>query len=697
MNCKNPNKSLLSFLLFGIIQFYGISIFSQIIQQDIRNNTYDLTTQEWKLWGYRPETWKVNFNFENLSGTWAEYSDIPVEIPSSVRGALLKEGVISDWNVGLNSTQSEWIENRHWLFVTKIPDSWIPNKEDKFILHCNGLDYKGVLLINGKHAGHFSNSFVQHNFDITSFLKDKNNTIAIAFECAPRHLGHITYTSQIKDWKPRFNYGWDWMPRIVQTGITDAVWLSVEKKDQASIDNIQIITDADKAKDRGILKIKAELNKEALKGKIEVSLFDLNGRRIIKEIVPNKKILEQKTWDNIRIKRWWPNGVGKQNLYILNIKLSDKTGKEIISITRKVGFKNIKWLPCDGAREDADPWICSVNNKPIFLQGVNWTPIRPNYADLKKKDYKKLLSIYKSLGVNVLRIWGGGFAEKQWLYDMSDEMGIMLWQDFPLSSSNIDNNPPEGLEEIEGITTIVKSYLNTNQHHVSILLWCAGNELYDSNNVPLTDKHKMIGAMKDLVSMMDPSRRFVDGSPSGPNASAVRSNFGSGNNWDTHGPWTLPFSLEDKTMISVNDFWSKNDALFISEAGVPGAMSSDMIKKYSGGYNPLPASIENPLWRNINWWIDWDTFIEDNNGQPTDNLETYVSWSQKRQSIGLSIAVKNKKDQFPRCGGFIIWMGHDSFPCMINTSIIDFDGNVKPAAIELSKIWKNNNMNTYKK
>ncbi|MCL6101336.1 MAG: hypothetical protein M1292_02430, partial [Bacteroidetes bacterium] len=70
------------------------------------------------------------------------------------------------------------------------------------------------------------------------------------------------------------------------------------------------------------------------------------------------------------------------------------------------------------------------------------------------------------------------------------------------------------------------------------------------------------------------------------------------------------------------------------------------------------------------------------------SLNAYVTWSQERQAKGLAIALKACKKRFPACGGFIIWMGHDSFPCTANTSIIDFDGNPKPAAYELSKIWK---------
>jgi beta-mannosidase len=192
------------------------------------------------------------------------------------------------------------------------------------------------------------------------------------------------------------------------------------------------------------------------------------------------------------------------------------------------------------------------------------------------------------------------------------------------------------------------------------------------------------------VNLLDPDRRFVDGTPSGQSIYSGLDNFGSGNSWDVHGPWTLPFTTTDKTMNAVKDFWQKDDALFHSEVGVPGAMSAEMINKYRGDYNPLPASIENPIWRNVNWWVEWEDFIRDHNGKATNSLEEYVNWSQNRQSEGLSIALKSCKDRFPRCGGFIIWMGHDSFPCMVNTSIMDFDGNLKPAAFAVSKIWKEN-------
>jgi beta-mannosidase len=99
----------------------------------------------------------------------------------------------------------------------------------------------------------------------------------------------------------------------------------------------------------------------------------------------------------------------------------------------------------------------------------------------------------------------------------------------------------------------------------------------------------------------------------------------------------------------------------------------------------MPGTADNPLWnRHTSWWVEWPRFVEEHGREPRD-LEEYVAWSQSRQSKALSIAVKACKDRFPRCGGVLLWTGHDCFPCAANTSIVDFDGNPKPAALALKK------------
>ena len=662
---KNIKTLLIAIILLLMLTGQKGWLFSQSVDNDAgKNKEYNVSFLEWKLWGYRPESWKMDFNFNELKGPKAEYINIPVKVPGSVQKALKDAGIIDDWNIGNNYIDIEWIENRHWIFVTKIPDEWI-NKESNVILRCLGLDDNGVIMVNGKEAGNFNNTFIPYKFDITPFLKDKYNTLAIVFKCPPSYLGQIGYTSKIKDWKPRFYYGWDWIPRIVQIGIWDNILLDVIDKESANIEEIKIITGADKIKDIGNLKISAELSSMALNGKVRIQLKKGTGESIIDETVPAAQLREGKVWSNLKIKRWWPNGSGDQVLYKLVCTLCDINGGNRQVIERNVGFKNIEWLPCQGALPEADPWLCSINSKPVFLQGVNWTPIRPNFADLTESDYRKLISTYKELGVNIFRVWGGGFPEKEWFYDICDEMGIMLWQEFPLSSSGLDNYPPETPEEIFVMSKISENYVKRLRHHVSVLLWCGGNELYEYGDIaPVTDKHPMIRCMKEIVKAEDPGRRFVTGSPSGPTIYGGLHNFGKGVNWDVHGPWTLPFTATDRTMNAVRNFWSLDDALIHSEVGVAGAMSPEMINKYRGKYPALPANMENTLWRQVSWWIEWSDFKYDHQGKEPQSLEEYVAWSQERQTTGLSIALQANKSRFPECGGFIIWMGHEHYSCL---------------------------------
>ncbi|MCX8053935.1 MAG: hypothetical protein N3B12_09010, partial [Armatimonadetes bacterium] len=157
-----------------------------------------------------------------------------------------------------------------------------------------------------------------------------------------------------------------------------------------------------------------------------------------------------------------------------------------------------------------------------------------------------------------------------------------------------------------------------------------------------------------------------------------------GLHWDVHGPWKAGGDL-DKYWT---DYWNGIDALFCSEMGHPGASSAELIRRFAGELDPMPANYQNPLWRRpLTWWIEWDEFVREKGREP-ESLDEYVEWSQARQAKALSIAVRALKSKFPKCGGSLIWMGHDCFPCTANTSILDFECNPKPAATALSKIWR---------
>jgi beta-mannosidase len=324
-----------------------------------------------------------------------------------------------------------------------------------------------------------------------------------------------------------------------------------------------------------------------------------------------------------------------------------------------------------------------VNGKELFLQGVNYPPVSPYYADVTRADHEKRLRAYRDIGLNILRLNACGILESEDFYDLCDEMGIMVWQEMPLTSSGVENTPPDDPLAVAELEEMARSFVVRRAHHASLTLWGGGNEQVDKDLVPYDATHPTLRRLKAVFEAEDPTRRFVPCSPGGPRFSLSAKDIGKGVHHDVHGPWKPEAGIEEWKAL-----WEQADALFCSELGSPGASPVDLIERYRGELDPLPVSLANPLWRNpISWWLEAARFLEET-GHAPGTLSEYVSWSQDRQARALEIAVSACKRRFPRCGGVILWMGHDCFPCPTNTSILDFHGNPKPAALALQPVLR---------
>ncbi len=630
--------------------------------------TRDLATASWTLTGYAPDTWRFLAGTDLGAPSVSEVAPVPARVPASVQQLLLEAGILPDWNHDLASRAAEWVENRNWVFTTTLPRAWLEGGTVRR-LHCAGLDHAGWVCCNGRLVGRFENGFTAHTFDLSSLPLADQNTLQIVFDLPPRWLGQFNHTSQIKDWRARFNYTWDWQPRLVQIGVWDRVTLEVSDGRELADLRCQLSPDGftlfGSAPDR-----------------VEVRL-ESGDRCLLAQTVEPGVLARGATFAGLPVEPWWPNREGAQTTYRLTCRLAGPDGGTADEWVRTVGFKDVAWRACEGAPAGADPWICVVNGRAIFLQGVNWTPIRPNYADVTAADYETRIRAYAAMGCNVFRVWGGAFLETAIFYDLCDRYGILVWQEFPFSSSGIDNWPPEDPALIVATGPIVRSYIARRQHHASLLCWCGGNELqgaFDGNKigsgVPTPASHPLLRLMAGEAAAMDPTRRFLHTSPTGPRAQANAKEFGLGLHWDTHGPW-WPESAE---------YWNRDDALFRSEVGAAGASPVDILERYYGPGALLPLDEGNPLWRRFGFWIQAKAFHQAHSRGPRD-LAEYVAWSQQLQTVALDRAARAIKGRFPRCGGIILWMGHDPFPCPANTAVLDYYGRPKPAADALRQVF----------
>lgn len=639
---------------------------------------HDASILEWTLAGYVPFEWELRECKEIGVVARPDIETVPAKVPGSVQKALLDAGKIPDWNIGMNARQIEWIENREWLYEAMLPDDWFESRK-RYRIRCGGLDHKGQIFLNGTCIYRFENCHLEHLAELTSHLKPKDNRLQILFECPPRWLGQFQKSKNIRDWKPRFYYTWDWTSRMVQIGIWNSI--TIEQIPEYEIQDLFVQTDFDADAGSGDLCITGRLSADA--GLVLNVLLASNQKPVYAETISSSEFSKNGLkWEKLPVQSWWPNCHGSQPLYDLRIQIVDKTGKILDVWEKRIGFKNVQWRPCENAPAAADPWICAVNGKPIFLQGINWTPIRPNFADIQTEDYRKRLELYKSMGINLLRVWGGAVLERTSFYDLCDQLGLMVWQEMPLSSSGIENTPPDDEEIVKQYLEITYSYICRRHHHASLLLWSGGNELTTPGGVPLGLNHPMFKGAEEIVRKHDPQHRFLPTSPQGPRFMADPHGFGQGQHWDVHGPWKVIGALDEKW----ETYWRSDDALFRAEFGAPGPMSAEMIRKYSGDCDVMPAN-ENPYWQRTGWWLEVDQFVREYGRKP-ETLEEYVQWGQQRQTTILTKAVQTCKARFPKCGGIQLWMGHDSYPCTANTSIIDFEGNPKPCVRALTNIYR---------
>ena len=647
--------------------------------------TINLSSLNWELVGTKPHYWRLWEQMDEMRIKHPENATVPANVPGSVQQTLLDAGIIPDWNIGTNYRDIEWIENRHWIYFADIPDTYF-QVGSTTILHCKGLDGDGEVWLNGQKVGEFNNTHLDYRFDISAFLKTSGNRLALVFFCPERYQGQVYWTSKTRMNKPRFYYNWDWCPRIIQTGVYDEICLEIS--DAVEIAQLYSYTDVDIDTKTGKLQLIAVSSAEITNETIKICLKGTDDVCIFNKTFPAKNFSEGVEIEIPNVLLWEPNGIGNQPLYTLSCSLISEHDAEIQTINRRLGFRSIKWLPCENAHPEADPWILNVNGKNIFMQGVNWTPFRTMFADVTREMYREWLLKYKNMGANLLRVWGGATLEKACFYELCDEMGLMVWQEFPLSSSGICNTPPEDTESVELMAQIVESYIRRRHYHASLIAWSGGNELYNKENTqPLDFSHPLLAKAKEVCEKLDLHHRIMPTSPSGPTIYYNPELNGKGIQWDVHGPWWLPFEPTDSEFSNIRTYWESSDALFHSEAGVPGASSVELIEKYRGNYAVLPVSVDNPIWGQFSWWIEADKFELEKNRQP-ETLDEYVAWQQDRQTKGLVIAIEAAKNRFPACGGFIIWMGHDCFPCPANTSVFDYEGNAKPVVTDIERIWK---------
>ena len=615
--------------------------------------------EQWTLYG----TWPYVPDRDRSIETGALLSGVIDPIPASVPGCVYRDlqnaGLIDDPYYERNSLLCEWVASRWWIYRTsfRADPAW---KGRRIRLVFKGVDYKGRVYINNQKVADHEGMYVPCIVDVTDLLRyEEENLVQVVLEHAPDEMGQIGYTSQTHTQKARFGYKWDFGTRLVHLGLYDDVYIDVTGP--ACFESTHVRFDGEtlhcSAQISGPAAMRAVLSYNG-RTVADASAASI-GRAVSLDLpVPDPAL-------------WYPNGYGPQPLYDLELQLTADGGLSDCRRLR-VGLRTLAYTPCDDAPAGSLPYIPVINGKKIYIKGVNMTPLDHMYGCVGAEQYRPLLELARDANVNLVRVWGGGLIEKEAFYELCDELGLMVWQEFIQSSSGLDNVPSKRPEFLRLAAATARAAVKEKRNHVSLTFWGGGNELYDPQRVPETFEDENLAMLRGITNTLDPDRLMLPTSASGP--CAFIDNDRPAENHDVHGPWKYygpegQYTLYNNAAIQLH-----------SEFGNDGMSCLSSLEKFLAPENLVVTTMKDNLtWRHHGEW--WDTYGY--RDQPLfgdmDDLSTFVKVSQYMQAEGIRYAIETHRRRAFRNGGSIVWQLNEPWPNVSCTSMVDYYNTPKLA------------------
>lgn len=603
------------------------------------------------------------------------YSDPDAQLSNAVRACvpgspyhdLAVAGEIPNIYVGTNSRLCEWVANRHWTFrkVFRTP----PQGSDRRVaLVLNGIDCEAQVFLNGKELGHHNSQFTPARFDVTGLLHDgQPNVLLVCIRRAPDEESQFGHTSRVRSFKTRMAYGWDFCARVVGIGIWDDVFL--ETTGPARLEDVWVRTGLADTWDRGSVAVTVEFDGPA--DRIVATLHDPQGRAIARQEQPTPEEVTEIAFDLPSPELWWPNGMGNQPLYRVEVEVI-RNGETSDSRSIFTAFRSVSQTMTDGAPAGARPYALVVNGQRMRIFGWNWTPPDVQYGLPMEDRYRRLIALARQANVNLLRVWGGGIIEKDLFYSLCDEAGILVWQEFILSSSGLCNEPSRQEAYLDLLRREAPPAIRKRRNHPSLAIWCGGNELQGPGDIPLDESHPAIAVLRDCVADSDPDRLFVPTSALGPYEflTLEKVKQSPADLHDVHGPWDY------QGPVTTYELYNASPALLHSEFGTPGGAHPEnyllfMPHPYCWPPDPLQRD-----WNNHGeWWTR--TSVRDvpplfGPIGPPEDYRRFLLTAQWIQFEGLRYAIESNRRRGNRSAGTIPWQFNVPWPNAACTNSVDW-------------------------
>ena len=556
---------------------------------------------------------------EGAVGQWFEAT-----VPGNIQEDYGKANHYPDHNFGDNCKLYEALEDDGWLYRTEVTAE--PKAGERVFFVTKGIEYEYEVRLNGKKLAYHEGMFSSLELDITEELQNGNALEIYIYPHPKREGADVCRDQADQSCKPAVEYNWDWHPRMLVSGLWNDTY--IETRGSRYITNCEVTYALDAELKNAVVTFTAD-------GDPEFELYDPDGKLIYKGTDREVRL------ENIRL--WWCAGQGEQALYRWRAVTADdeKTGA--------IGFRRVKLVMNGGAWEipfefpksrSTPPVTIELNGRRIFAKGSNWVNPEIFNGRINRAIYEKQLQLVKAANMNILRCWGGAIIDKEPFFELCDELGIMVWQEFPLACNNYKGTK-RYLKVLEQEATAIIKRL---RGHACLALWCGGNELFN-NWSKMTDQSFALRLLNKLCYELDWNTPFIAAAPL----------MGMG-----HGHYAF---LDLPSGQTVFEMFRKSGNTAYSEFGVPSIAEMDVLKEIIPEdilHDPQP----NSPWETHKGYGSWNQAGEDSwlcmyiineifGKQPS--MEAYIDKSNWLQCEGLKCIFEEARRQKPHCSMALNW------------------------------------------
>jgi beta-mannosidase len=559
-----------------------------------------------------------------------------------------------------------WMEDREFEYVTQFIRPKLENGQ-RLIFHCLGIDYRFEIQFNGKVVHEQEGMFTPVRLDLTSSLQVQNELRIKVFPIPKKHDRPMDRSQAAASFKPAVSYGWDWHPRLVPSGIWDEAWLEILPA--SHVEDLRIQYSLSEDLQKAFIRVEAsgrELDGCRLEWKLRDSLGNLAE---IGYLTPyrNRGVLYSEL---SQPELWWPHDHGDPYLYTYTLAITDAYGNLLQTLEGRMGFRRIRLVMNEGGWSEPDgfpksrsvvPIQLEINGKKIFCKGTNWVNPEIFPGIISPQRYAGLIDRALEANFNILRVWGGGIVNKESFHDLCDQMGILVWQEFPLACNNYEDDP----EYLAVLEQEARSIIRRISQHPSLALWSGGNELFNAWS-GMTDQSLALRTLNKLCLELDPLTPFISTSPL----------YGM-----AHGHYVFrdPSSGEE-----VYSLMNRSHHTAYTEFGVPSPSRPEILEAIIPEDELWPPK-KGGSWEShhaFNAWVGetWlmPEMIESYFGK-SNLLETLVERGQMLQSEGYKAIYEEARRQKPYCSMALNWCFNEPWPTAANNSIINWPNWPKPA------------------